>query len=299
MTAEDEWREAIFVAREINRQIGGIDMLETDENSARENRPVRGFSDIAILYRTHRQAALLEKCLRQEGIPYLVAGREDFLTEREVRATLYFFRQALYETEEASRELCRKLLRPWLGESQEEALSRLTDKYRKKGKKAKPVKLLEEWAGEIRFENAEAMKKLADMSVLYPTMEAFLHTLSFGEDGDVRRNGGRKFTADAVTLMTLHGSKGLEFPVVFLYGMDQGRLPLEFGGSQTEDLEEERRLCYVGMTRAEEELILTCGRTPSQFLKEIPAENIRREAAEKPEEIETMRIVQMSLFDMI
>ncbi len=299
VTAEDEWREAIFVAKEINRQIGGIDMLDTEENGRAEGRTVRGFSDMAVLYRTHRQAAALEKCLRQEGIPYIVAGREDFLTEREVRATLYFFRQALYETEEASRELCRKLLHPWLGESQEEALLRLTDKYRKKGKKAKPVKLLEEWAGEIRFENAEAMKKLADMSVLYPTMEAFLHTLSFGEDGDVRRNGGRKFTSDAVTLMTLHGSKGLEFPVVFLYGMDQGRLPLEFGGSQTEDLEEERRLCYVGMTRAEEELILTCGRTPSQFLKEIPAENIRRETAEKPEEIETMRMVQMSLFDMI
>lgn len=299
VTAEDEWREAIFVAKEINRQIGGIDMLDTEENGKTESRMVRGFSDMAVLYRTHRQAAALEKCLRQEGIPYLVAGREDFLTEREVRATLYFFRQALYETEEASRELCRKLMRPWLGEAQEEALLRLTAKYRKKVKRAKPVKLLEEWAGEIRFEKDEAMKKLADMSVLYPTMEAFLHTLSFGEDGDVRRNGSRKFTADAVTLMTLHGSKGLEFPVVFLYGMDQGRLPLEFGGGRTENLEEERRLCYVGMTRAEEELIITCGRTPSQFLTEIPTENVRRETAEKPEEIETMRMVQMSLFDMV
>lgn len=298
VTAEDEWREAIFVAKEINRQIGGIDMLDTEENGKAEGRFVRGFSDMAVLYRTHRQAAALEKCLGQEGIPYIVAGREDFLSEREVRATLYFFRQAVYEKEEASLELCRKLLRPWLGE-EEEALFRLIGKYRKKVKKAKPVKLLEEWAEEIRFEKGEAMKKLADMSVLYPTMEAFLHTLTFGEDGDVRRNGGRKFTADAVTLMTLHGSKGLEFPVVFLYGMDQGRIPLEFGGSAAEDLEEERRLCYVGMTRAEEELILTCGRTPSRFLQEIPAENIRRERAEGAEEKETVRMVQMSLFDMI
>ena len=50
-----------------------------------------GFSDIAVLYRTHRQAQLLEKCLRQEGIPYVVAGREDFLLEKNVRGTLYVF----------------------------------------------------------------------------------------------------------------------------------------------------------------------------------------------------------------
>mgnify|MGYP001075972225 FL=1 len=95
VSAEDERREAIFVAKEITRQIGGIDMLDTDRNSAGENRAVRGFSDMAVLYRTHRQAALLEKCLRQEGIPYVVAGREDFLREREVRAALYFFRYVL------------------------------------------------------------------------------------------------------------------------------------------------------------------------------------------------------------
>ena len=83
---------------------------------------MRGFSDIAILYRTHRQAALLEKCLRQEGIPYVVAGREDFLQEREVRATLYFFRHVLYLGEAASEVLCHRLLGPFLGERQEEGL---------------------------------------------------------------------------------------------------------------------------------------------------------------------------------
>ena len=81
--------------------------------------------------------------------------------------------------------------------------------------------------------------------------------------------------------MTHHGSKGLEFPMVFLYGMDKGRLPLEFGGgkspaSETET-EEERRLCYVGMTRAKEELILVCSQEPSRFLKELPEENTKWE----------------------
>ena len=295
VSAEDERREAIFVAKEITRQIGGIDMLDTDQRGAGENRAVRGFSDMAVLYRTHRQAALLEKCLRQEGIPYLVAGREDFLQEREARAALYFFRHVLYPNEEAAEALCRRLLGPVLGEGREEGIELLVEKYRKKVRKSRPVKLLEEWGGDVRPENPDTMKKLTDMSVLYPTMENFLQTLSFGEDGDVRRNGGRKFTADAVTLMTLHGSKGLEFPVVFLYGMDRGRFPLEFGGGDA-DMEEERRLCYVGMTRAREELILVSGKESSPFLQELPTECVSQEQAEKEEEVQA---VQMSLFDLM
>ncbi|MDE6890942.1 MAG: UvrD-helicase domain-containing protein [Lachnospiraceae bacterium] len=297
---EDERREAIFVAKEINRQIGGIDMLDTEQSETGIERPIRGFSDIAVLYRTHRQAALLEKCLRLEGIPYQVAGREDFLNEREVRTTLYFFYQTLYPGEKTAESLCQKLLSHWLKESPEEQLAYLTEKYRKKIRKTRPLKLLEEWDGEINFENKEAIKKLTDMSVLHSTMEDFLRTLTFGEDGDVRRNGGRKFTSDAVTLMTLHGSKGLEFPVVFLYGMDKGRFPLEFGGVNTADsIEEERRLCYVGMTRAEEELILVCGQEPSCFLQEIPPENVRWERPEKMEDKDAEKAVQMSLFDFI
>lgn len=302
VSAQDERREAIFVAKEINRQIGGIDMLDTDQNSADREHPIRGFSDIAVLYRTHRQAALLEKCFRQEGIPYQVAGREDFLTKREVRATLYFFYQTLYPREKAAKELCRKLLFSYLEEPFEEQFASLTEKYKKKVKKTRPVKLLNEWFKEISlefsFENEEALKKLADMSILYPSMESFLLTLSFGEEGDIKRNGGKKFTGDAVTLMTFHGSKGLEFPVVFLYGMDKGRFPLEFGSFDTpEAMEEERRLCYVGMTRAKEELILVCGPKPSCFLQEIPEENARWERPKKAEETETEKAVQMSLFD--
>ncbi len=324
ISVQDKRREAIFIAKEINRQIGGIDMLDTEESSLNGEHPVRGFSDIAVLYRTHRQAALLEKCLRQEGIPYQVAGREDFLTERDVRATLYFFYQTLYPREKAPEELCRRLLFHYLKESPEEQLTLLNEKYRKKVKKVRPAKLLEEWISDIAFENEESTKKLINMSVLYPTMEAFLHTLSFGEDGDIRRNGGKKFTADSVTLMTLHGSKGLEFPVVFLYGMDKGRLPLEFSSSKAagsieksmekpignsignstekplpESVEEERRLCYVGMTRAKDELILVCGQEPSCFLQEVPEENARWERPKGAEDDETEKPVQMSLFDFI
>jgi len=103
-------------------------------------------------------------------------------------------------------------------------------------------------------------------------------------------------SGDAVTLMTLHSAKGLEFPVVFLVGMEQGLLPharaLWGEGSNNDELEEERRLCYVGLTRAREQVILTYaaqrtlhGRTesstPSQFLDEIPETLLEREGLAK------------------
>ena len=303
VNAPDERREAIFTAKEINRQIGGIDMLDTEENDHRGD-AARSFSDIAVLYRTHRQAAWLERSLRQEGIPYVVAGREDFLMRREVRAALAFFRFALYPEQEGAGELARRLLCPLLGEAAEERLTYLASKYGKKTKRTKPVRLLEEWMQEWEPEGEDAdavmedLNRLADMAVLYPTMEAFLDTLDFGEDGDVRRNGGRKFQADAVTLMTLHGSKGLEFPVVILYGMEADKMPLQTGLARA-DIQEERRLCFVGMTRAVEELILTCTEQPSPFLSEIPQDMAVRENAveEKPEA--QMEAEQLSLFDFM
>ena len=90
-------------------------------------------------------------------------------------------------------------------------------------------------------------------------------------------------TADALSLMTLHNAKGLEFPVVFLAGLEEGLFPLSRVFDEPDQLEEERRLFYVGITRAEEKLYLTFARrrrrgrewldaAPSSFLESIPAE---------------------------
>ena len=90
-------------------------------------------------------------------------------------------------------------------------------------------------------------------------------------------------TEDYVTLMTLHSAKGLEFPAVFLVGLEEGIFPGYKSISEPKELEEERRLCYVGITRAKENLFLTCSKQrtifgstsynpTSRFLTEIPAE---------------------------
>lgn len=111
-----------------------------------------------------------------------------------------------------------------------------------------------------------------------PTLGGFMEEVSLFTDIDRMDN-----TADTVVMMTMHSAKGLEFPNVFLVGMEDGIFPGFRSMEKEEDLEEERRLCYVAVTRAKKQLYLTCakqrmiyGRTqyykPSQFLDEIPEE---------------------------
>lgn len=110
------------------------------------------------------------------------------------------------------------------------------------------------------------------------TLQAFLQSTALSSDLDNLKEG-----QTAVSLMTLHASKGLEFPVVFLVGMEQGLFPNYRSLNDPSSLEEERRLCYVGITRAQERLYLTHARErrlygsrepalPSQFLSELPEE---------------------------
>jgi DNA helicase-2/ATP-dependent DNA helicase PcrA len=96
-----------------------------------------------------------------------------------------------------------------------------------------------------------------------------------------------------VSLMTLHSAKGLEFPIVFIVGMEEGLLPYYLRLDNPAELQEERRLCYVGMTRAQERLFMTGAitrhlfgmgqrRIPSRFLRDIPEEIIRFEGRPTP-----------------
>lgn len=313
LRAPDEFTEAIFVAKEINRMVGGIDLLDIESlGDRRGSGEVRGFSDIAVLYRTHRQAEVLEHCLRKESIPYVVSGRDKLLSDPIVRGTAGFFRFLFNPGDSVS---LRTFLRLGLG-CQEEAVKALlalleqkrwpksiktlaerlpqmlpdslleipeigvwmslTRAYGPRLKKETPQKLLEAWAEDRGIAGESAMERLILMAVLQKDMASLLQTLTLGEERDVTRCGGRQYTADAVSLMTFHGAKGLEFPVVFLCGARRGILPLErpgHGGTfhrADAELEEERRLLYVGMTRAKEELLMLWSGEKSPFLENLP-----------------------------
>ena len=295
--ADTQMGEAIFVAKEINRLTGGMGMLEAHEISGeRENRKIRGFEDIAVLCRTHHEADLIETCLKKEGIPYIVAGRESFLQEDIVRGSIYFLRYLAGPEDVYAKEQGLKLL--WNLENNAvsgEVFENMAEKYRPRYRKEKPQKFLKQWMEEIKAEDNKAMRKLSQTAVFYKTMPELVDALSLGVESDLKRCGGRQYTSGAVSLMTLHGSKGLEFPVAFICGVRKGMIPYESEKHPT-DIEEERRLFYVGMTRAKEELILTSSGEESEFLEDIPKEMLEREKAHKKKREEAGR--QMSLFDL-
>lgn len=280
--------EGIFTAREINRMIGGIDMLDAQERGAVLEKGPRSFSDIAVLCRTNRQAEEMEECLRTEGIPYIVTGRGTFLEADTVREAEGFF-ALLTEAGEGMKETAFKRTVQFLNRRiGGEKLLQLLEKYRPMAGK-KPADLLKAWMGDRDLKEDEPLARLASMAMFHKTMKDFLFTLFWGREGDLKRCGKKRYAADAVSLMTLHASKGLEFPAVIIPGMRKGSLPLE-----TEQAEEERRLFYVGMTRAREELILVTSGEPSPFLGELPEAEIQNEElAGTPE----ARARQMSLFD--
>ena len=134
---------------------------------------------------------------------------------------------------------------------------------------------------ENRIENLEEFLTVAiefEEEFAENSLSEFLEGITLSSDLD-----NVEETEDVVTLMTLHSAKGLEFPVVFLIGMEEGIFPGYKSISEPTELEEERRLCYVGITRAKQQLFLTCSKQRtifgstsynpvSRFIKEIPEE---------------------------
>lgn len=258
--------EGIFIAKQINRLVGGIDMLDSQEQEGTVSdgeRSAKSFGDIVVLYRTRRQGKLLEYCFQKEGIPYVVSGREEFLMEQEIRGTVDFF-SSLYEPgDEWLRTNCQRLLFG-TGEEAKEKYLAAVQQWKPVIRESPPGKVLEAWTRERTWKKEALLQKLINMAGCYETMQEFLNVLIFGVESDLKRSGGKRYLSDAVHFMTLHGSKGLEFPIVFLCGVNQGLVPLLNGHSA--DKEEERRLFYVGMTRAKEELVLISSGEPSEFL---------------------------------
>lgn len=123
-----------------------------------------------------------------------------------------------------------------------------------------------------RLENIEELVSVAveyERDADNPSLEEFLTGLSLLSDND------KDHREQGVTLMTLHAAKGLEFPVVFLVGMEERLFPTHRSLESDEDIEEERRLCYVGVTRAEEQLYLSSAKTRTQFGRTSPAKRSR------------------------
>lgn len=297
----DETKEAEYVAR----RIAGL----KNENYA--------FGDFAILYRTNAQSYAFEKVFINLHIPYKIVGGVRFYDRKEVKDVLAIVRLIVNERDKVSLTRVAGNVLSGIGEVSlrkildamdsinevkvlenadlpdvlnatraRNALMRLINFLKRVDEKENPGKIIRDVveyfdfrkltddgtpAGEERMNNLEVLASNAEQ---YENLEDFLADAALMSSAD--ESAGK----DSVTLMTMHAAKGLEFPVVFLVGMEEGLFPAARAMNDQAELEEERRLAYVGMTRAMRKLILTYAASrysfgnrsynmPSRFLTEL------------------------------
>ena len=294
-----ETAEGITVVREIARMVGGIDMVQADAGGE----GTRSFADFAVLFRTGRQGQVLEECFHKEGLPYRLVGQKGFLQAPSVRAALAFARYVSVSQEDVRRwqaleamgaepHILRQVRRGELSsaaQSRVEALEARVAEYRQWAAREGAGGWVRRWQAEFGDPEDEDLEHLARVADAAGTLAQLLETVLLGTEADYEERGGPQ-GPEAVALMTLHAAKGLEFPVVFVCGVEDGLVPFR---ERDADLAEERRLFYVGMTRAEEELILLRARSRqrygervqgalSPFVGEIPARLLVREEVAMP-----------------
>lgn len=262
-SARNGFDEAEFLTREIGKLIrSGI-----------------LYNDIAVLYRTNAQSRVLEEALLHSGIPYTLIGGVRFYDRKEIKDILAYLRLIVNPKDVVSEKRVLSLGKRRYDKFKTisvdienvETLDILDEvlqktEYLSKFKETDPEDA-------ARLEN---IKELRSVAVEFPKIYEFLENTALVEAGSTNKEN-----QNGITLMTLHAAKGLEFPIVFIVGMEEGIFPHSRSLWEKEQLEEERRLCYVGITRAKEMLYLTYAQrrlfygettnnAPSRFLSDIP-----------------------------
>ena len=287
--ARDEQDEANYVAMQIKRM----------------GRPL---SDFAVLYRTNAQSQAFEKAFMTQRLPYKLVGGVRFYDRKEIKDIIAYLRLVVNPLDSVS--LARvinvptrgigevSIQRIMAGETQllttktlhayEKFNGILLDLRKKHAAGAGPADIIEELLQKINYraylndgDKLKAEERNENLTALIGEAGAYGSLDEFLADAALMSSADESAGDNAVTLMTLHAAKGLEFPVVFLVGMEEGMLPHTRSMDESlEDIEEERRLAYVGMTRAMQELFLTFAQSrfmyggrsynfPSRFLTDL------------------------------
>ncbi len=288
--AEDEKREAEFIAAEIA--------------SPFSRDTISKFSEIAVLYRTNAQSRALEEVFLSRNIPYKITGGVRFYERREIKDLIAYLRLIRNPADELS---YKRIANVPPRKKKKIDFDELMENFREESGGTEAHELLKKIIKKIEYrdyiddntdkgmERWQNIEELLGLAEKIKDLDKFLEHVSLFAIDD-------KYdpVMDKVNLMTMHSAKGLEFEAVFVAGMEEGLSPhtLSFG---PEDLEEERRLCYVAITRAKTHLYLTLAarRTlfgersanmPSRFLSEIPEHLLAY--VNKPNESEKEIIVE-------
>ncbi|MEK7195581.1 MAG: UvrD-helicase domain-containing protein [Patescibacteria group bacterium] len=235
----------------------------------------------AILYRTNAQSRALEQALIMREIPYRIFGGIKFYERREIKDIVAAIRYASNKKDELSLERLRKNLTKG-------KFSRLEEKILgANAETMNPTNLIETFLKTTGYaeylernflnheERRENITELIHFASRFNDVREFLEEVALVQSTDNESSsgqGGRLALKNQgfIDLMTIHLAKGLEFDKVFLAGCGEGLLPHSRSLDNEYQLEEERRLMYVAMTRARKELVLSFYDMPSRFLGEIP-----------------------------
>lgn len=264
---------------------------ESDESRFVISKIDTNYSDCAVLYRTNAQSRVLEEAFLHAGIPYSLVGGTRFYERKEIKDVLAYLRLVLNPEDEVARKRAEKNGKGRLSRLKTQGantLEILDEVLKTTGYLEQFEELNEEDAA--RLEN---IKELRSVAQEYSNLPEFLEQIALTE-----KESRKSRSADAVTLMTLHSAKGLEFKTVFMVGMEEGLFPHSRSLMDNEQMEEERRLCYVGMTRAMDKLYITFARRRlffgtrsnnpvSRFLADIPEKLI--ETREAPPALKLQR----------
>ena len=273
--AKNEIEEADFVVRQI--QHSG-----------------RSASDFTVLYRTNAQSRTIEEALLYAGISYNLVGGTKFYQRHEIRDLLAYLRLVANLKDSVSSQRAEKI-----GKTRLKALLDWIEKTSGKKETLTTLDLFDEIlnvtkyldlydpSDEEDFSRLENISELRSVAAGFPDLNDFLENVALVEQGEYLLGRSSDRNTKAVTLMTMHSAKGLEFPIVFIIGMEEGLFPHSRSLNDQDQLEEERRLCYVGITRAKEKVFLTytCRRMffgqfssneVSRFVLDIPEELIER-----------------------
>ncbi len=255
-------------------------------------------ASFVVLYRTNAQSRAIEEACLAQGVPYRIIGGFKFYERREIKDILAYLRLVVNPNDQVSFERVVNMPPRGIGEStlsqkdhpKISEFLRMVSDFRVYAKTHDIAQLIDhifnksgyyEWLsdgteeGLSRIENVKELKTVAKEA---ESLEDFLAQVALVQEID-----NYDENEDAITLMTLHNAKGLEFPVVFIAGMEEGLFPHSRSITEPDQLEEERRLCYVGMTRAMERLYLLYARRRkvfgtialgirSRFVDDVPAE---------------------------
>ena len=274
-------------------------------------------SDFAVLYRTNAQSYAFEKAFIDLNLPYKIVGGVRFYDRKEVKDMLSILKLVMNERDTVSLERAMKNILPGVGEmtiakvinfvivmdtkrpfedaalldvvksaKAKASLGRLQDFLSEARKEENPGETVKSAVKKFDFSTLlddgtpSTDERMQNLEVLASTAAEYDSLSDFLADAALMSAADENSQKNSVTLMTLHAAKGLEFPVVFIVGLEEGLFPSARGADTEAELEEERRLMYVGMTRARERLFLSYARErnsygsyeykmPSRFLKEI------------------------------